>query len=84
MFRGPALEAHFRRLRLGCAFGIFLPRFLCPLLWVIELMDVMPMVPVEEVGVYIERDANATVSELLLDVFRIRSLLNQETGKGMP
>ena len=44
------------------------------------------MVPVEEVGVYIERDANATVSELLLDVFGIRPLLNQETskGKGVP
>lgn len=46
-------------------------------------MDVMPMVPVEEVGVYIERDANATVPELLLDVFRICPLLNQETGIGM-
>ncbi len=84
MFRGPAFEPHFLRLRLGCVFGHFLPYFLCPLLWIIELMDVMSMVSVEEVGVYIERDANATVSELLLDVFRIRSLLNQETGKGMP
>ena len=69
------------RLRLGCVLGGFFSCFLRPFLRVIELMDVMSMVPVEEVGVYIERDANATVSELLLDVFGIRPLLNQETGR---
>jgi hypothetical protein len=68
----------------GCVFGVFCPVLLRPFLWVIELMDVMSMVPVEEVGVYIERDANATVPELLLDVFGICSLLNQETGERMP
>ena len=47
-------------------------------------MDVMSMIPLEEVGVYIERDANATVPELLLDVFGIGPLLNQETGECMP
>ena len=47
-------------------------------------MTVVSMVPMEEVGVYIERDANATVSELLLDVPGIRRLLNEQRFKGMP
>lgn len=46
-------------------------------------MVVVPMVPGKVVGVYIERDANATVSELLLDVFGIRPLLDEERGKGV-
>ena len=66
----------FVRLRLGCVLGGFFSPVLCFRLRVIELMDVISMIPVEEVGVYIERDTNATVSELLLDVFGIRSLLN--------
>ncbi len=84
MFRGPAFEPHFLRLRLGCVFGLFLPYVLHSLLWVIELVDVVSMVPVEEVGVYIERNANATVPKLLLDIFGIRPLLDQETGEGVP
>ncbi len=46
-------------------------------------MVVVPMVPGKVVGVYIERDANATVPELLLDVFGIRPLLDEERGKGV-
>ncbi len=42
------------------------------------------MVPMEEVRVYIERDANATVPELLLDVFMIGPLLNQQAGERVP
>ena len=72
------------RLRLGCVLDLFFVRFLRSLLWVIELMDVMSMIPVKEVGVYIERDANATVPELLLDVFGIGSLLNEQRCKGVP
>ena len=41
------------------------------------------MLTMEEVGVYIQRDADATVSELLLDVLRVGLLLNQETRKRM-
>ena len=54
-----------------------------PFLWVIELMGVVSMVSVEEVGVYIERDANASVPQLWL-MYVVRPLLNQETGEGMP
>jgi hypothetical protein len=42
------------------------------------------MITLEEVRVYIQRDANTTVSELLLNIFRVGLLLNQETGEGVP
>jgi hypothetical protein len=41
------------------------------------------MVLSEQVRVYIERDADATVAELPLNVFGIRTLLNQERRKGL-
>src|SRR5262249_47488351 len=37
------------RLRLGLGFGGYFPGLLRPLWWIIELMDMVPMVPVEEV-----------------------------------
>jgi hypothetical protein len=43
----------------------------------------MPMVAVEQVRVYIQRDADATVTELLLDVFHIYALVDEEAGKGV-
>src|SRR5512146_364333 len=46
-------------------------------------MHVMSMIPVKEVGVYIEGDADATVAELLLNVFHVRPLLDEETREGM-
>ena len=42
------------------------------------------MVSLGEMGVYIERDADATVSELLLDIFGIGSLLNKQGCESVP
>jgi hypothetical protein len=47
-------------------------------------MNMVSMITLEEGRVYIQRDANTTVSELLLDIFRVGLLLNQETGEGVP
>jgi hypothetical protein len=54
------------------------------LLRVIEMMNMVSMITLEEGRVYIQRDANTTVSELLLDLFRVGLSLNQESGKGVP
>ena len=47
-------------------------------LWVIEATHHVPIIPRKQVRVYIKRDADATVAELLLNVFRLCALLNQE------
>ena len=39
------------------------------------------MVSAEQVRVYIQRDADATVAELLLDVFHVCALLDEKTRK---
>ena len=44
----------------------------------------MPMVAFKQVGVYIQGNADATVSELLLNVLHIRTLLNEKAREGMP
>ena len=41
------------------------------------------MIPLKQVRVYIERDADTTVSELLLDIFRVRALLDEQRRKRM-
>jgi hypothetical protein len=43
----------------------------------------MPMVAVKQVRVYIQRNADATVTELLLDVFHVCALVDEEAGKGV-
>jgi hypothetical protein len=43
----------------------------------------MPMVAVEQVRVYIQCDADTTVTELLLDVFHVCALVDVEAGKGV-
>jgi hypothetical protein len=47
------------------------------------MMNIVSMITLEEGRVYIQRDANTTVSELLLDIFRVDLSLNQETGRGV-
>ena len=42
------------------------------------------MVSLKEMRVYIQRDVDATVTELLLDIFYVRILLNQQAGEGVP
>jgi hypothetical protein len=78
-FRKLQIKRLFHRLRLGC-FPMLGPL----LLRVIELMNMVSMITLEEVRVYIQRDANTTVSELLLDIFGVGLSLNQETGEGVP
>ena len=43
----------------------------------------VPMVALEQVRVYIQRNADATVTELLLDVFHVCALVDEGAGKGM-
>jgi hypothetical protein len=43
----------------------------------------MPIIPRKQVGVYIKRDTDTTVAELLLHIFRLGALLNQERGEGV-
>src|SRR4029077_8027426 len=45
--------------------------------------DMVPMVALEQVRVYIQRNADATVTELLLDVFHVCALVDEGAGKGM-
>ena len=45
-------------------------------------MDVMPMVSQKQMGVYIEREADTTMTKLLLDVCDVRSL-PYEAGVGV-
>jgi len=47
-------------------------------LGVVEAAHLMPMVALKEVRVYIECNRNTTMTECLLDILRIRSLLDQK------
>ena len=71
-------------LRLTCGLGLCLASILCPVLKRIEVTDGMLIAFTKEVGVYIERDTNATVSELLPDVLEDSPLADQTRVKGMP
>src|SRR5207245_502047 len=71
------------RLRRGCGFAripVFLP---CVVLWVVQPTNVMPVVPLEQVRVDVQRDCDTTMSEGLLNILRIGPLLDQEGGEGM-
>jgi len=46
-------------------------------------MNMVSMVSLKQMGVYIECDADTTMTKLLLDVFNVGSLLNKETRIGM-
>lgn len=70
-------------LRRGCRLRLRLRIPAIGLLWVIQSGHMGLMVASEQVGVYIQGNRNTTVPELLLDVFGVGSLLNQETRVGM-
>ena len=44
----------------------------------------VPMVSLEEMRIDVQRDADTTMTKLLLDVFDVGILLNEETGVGVP
>ncbi len=52
-------------------------------MWVIKAAGHMPIIPRKQVGVYIKRDADTSVAELLLHIFWLCALLNQERGEGV-
>ena len=53
------------------------------LLCVVQPMDLVPMVPLEQMRIDVQGDADTTMTKLLLDVLNIGALLNKETGISM-
>ena len=49
----------------------------------IELSDGMPIVSIKEVGVYIEREANATVLDVLRDECMVRRLCRSKDRQSL-
>ncbi len=56
------------RLRLGCGFRRRRRRTVQIRLWVIEPVDLVPMVILEQVRINVQRDADTTMTKLLLNV----------------
>jgi hypothetical protein len=79
----PLWFRHFPRLRLGCGFRLTACQPGYVFLWVIKPLDLVPMVSLEEMRIDIERDTDTTMTKLLLDVFDVGTLLNEETGVGV-